>query len=395
MPETRGFGLYVHWPFCLSKCPYCDFNSHVVDAVDHERWREALLRELHTLAPRVSSRRLASIFFGGGTPSLMAPETVAAMIAEARRNWVVDEDCEITLEANPTSVEAGRLARYRDAGVNRISLGVQALDDTALRALGRGHDAAEAMAAIDVARNLFDRLSIDLIYARPGQDLQQWIDELARAVRIAGDHLSLYQLVIEPGTVFQARYNRGEIDMPDGDTAGLLYEHTQGFMADAGMPAYEISNHARPGQECRHNLIYWRSGDYLGVGPGAHSRLGDAGGLRHRLRSHRAPSVWLDRVETCGHALVEDVVIDRDTRLVELLMMGLRLAEGLPTSRLREETGRDVDALFDPALVRDLQEAGYLSPDPDRLRATAAGRQRLDGLLRALLDSVGRAAMAG
>ncbi len=383
----NGFGLYIHWPFCLAKCPYCDFNSHVTQSVDQRRWLAALQTELTTLAPRVRATRLDSIFLGGGTPSLMSPDTVAGLIETARRLWPVAPDCEITLEANPTSVEAAKLRAFREGGANRISLGVQALDNDALRFLGRGHDSAEAIAAVETAHALFDQLSFDLIYARPGQDLDDWKNELDRALSIAGSHMSLYQLVIEPGTVFHARFNHGELVLPEDETAGMLYEITQERMAAAGMPAYEISNHARANAECRHNLIYWRSGNYLGIGPGAHGRLTDQDGQRHRLRLHRAPAIWLERVERDGHAVTETAILDPDEQFIELVMMGLRLTEGLPVTRLQVETGRDLEALFDPALIRDLRDAGYLSTDHTRLQATAAGRQRLDSVIRVLITS--------
>ena len=270
--DSRGFGLYVHWPFCLSKCPYCDFNSHVRDGVDHGRWRAALLAELDHYGAATAGRRLTSIFFGGGTPSLMDPGTVGAVIARAGLHWRPAGDIEITLEANPTSVEAERLADFRDAGVNRVSLGVQSLDDDALRFLGRGHSAAEALRAVDLAAGLFARTSFDLIYARPGQDVAAWQRELDRALAHAGDHLSVYQLTIEPGTAFHQAHRRGDLAVPSGDAAAALYEATQVALDAAGLPAYEISNHAAPGAACRHNLTYWRYGDYAGIGPGAHGR---------------------------------------------------------------------------------------------------------------------------
>src|SRR5262245_38165171 len=271
--DDPGFGLYVHWPFCLSKCPYCDFNSHVRAAIDHSRWRAALLRELDHYAAHTRGRRLTSIFFGGGTPSLMEPATVAAVIERAAEHWPLASDVEITLEANPTSVEAGKFAAFRTSGVNRVSLGVQALNDADLKFLGRHHSAAEARAAIDIARRHFARYSFDLIYARPGQSAAAWRSELAEAVGLAGDHLSVYQLTIEPETVFGAAHRRGELAVPREEEAAALFELTQERLGEAGLPAYEISNHARPGGESRHNLTYWRYGDYVGIGPGAHGRL--------------------------------------------------------------------------------------------------------------------------
>ena len=294
--DDAGFGVYVHWPFCASKCPYCDFNSHVRAEIDEARWRAALVRELDHFAALAPGRTVTSIFFGGGTPSLMAPATVAAVIERTANHWRLAGDVEITLEANPTSVEAGRFAGYRDAGVNRVSLGVQSLDDRALGFLGRGHDAAEARAAVAVAHARFPRVSFDLIYARPGQSPAAWRRELAEALQIAGEHLSLYQLTLEPGTAFHARAARGALALPGGDAAAALYDVTQEVLEGAGLPAYEISNHAVPGAESRHNLTYWRSGDYLGVGPGAHGRL-TGGGAVLAIAQTRSPERWLAAVE--------------------------------------------------------------------------------------------------
>ena len=379
-----GFGLYVHWPFCQSKCPYCDFNSHVRETVDQERWRAALVREIEHFADVAPTRPLDAIFFGGGTPSLMPPETVEAVIAAARRRWGFTNRIEITLEANPGSVEAGRFQGYRDAGVDRVSLGVQALDDAALRFLGRRHDVAEALAALETARRAFDRYSFDLIYARPGQTLAGWRDELARALDLAGGHLSVYQLTIEPGTGFHGAVARGAFTPMDDDAAAALYEATQDMLAAAGLPAYEISNHAAPGNESRHNLIYWRAGDWAGVGPGAHGRLATAAG-RTAFRQTRTPEAWLAKVEAAGHATAERQPIAPDDVAVEALMMGLRLVEGVDRGRFLSQTGRDVTAAVDPRGLERLVEAGFLALDEDRLAATAAGRQRLNAVLAMLL----------
>ncbi len=386
-----GFGLYVHWPFCLSKCPYCDFNSHVRESTDQARWQAALLRELDHYAEATPGRRLTSIFFGGGTPSLMAPGTVAARIERARARWSFAADIEITLEANPTSVEAARFAALGDAGVNRVSLGVQALDDAALRFLGRGHSAAEATAAIALARWHFGRFSFDLIYARPGQSIAAWRAELAAALDLAGGHLSLYQLTIEPETAFAGAVRRGEFIMPDDDAAAALYETTQAAMLARGLPAYEISNHAQPGEECRHNLTYWRYGDYVGVGPGAHGRLTLAGD-KLATRQHRAPEAWLAAVEAQGHATRQcDRVAPRD-RLAEMTMMGLRLSEGIARSRFIAETGQPPELVFAPARLRRLVDGGFLELDRAALRATPAGRQRLNAVLGELLGGGGSVA---
>ena len=383
-PAGDPLALYVHWPFCLSKCPYCDFNSHVREQIDQDRWRRALLRDLDATAAETPGRTITSIFFGGGTPSLMDPATVAALIERAAQRWTLDPDVEITLEANPTSVEAGRLADYRAAGINRISLGVQALDDAALRFLGREHSADDALAAVDLAHRLFDRFSFDLIYGRPGQTVPDWRDELARALARAGDHLSLYQLTIEPGTAFYRRAGLGETLTSDDDAAAALYEMTQNMVSDAGLPAYEISNHARPGSECRHNLTYWRYQDYAGVGPGAHGRL-TLDGRKWTTQRLRSPESWLDGIEDGSGAEEARTALEAEDRLAEMVMMGLRLAEGIPIARLEEETEKPVDAWIDPARRQPLIEGGFLDPDPGRLRVTAEGRQRLDAVIGRLL----------
>ncbi|MEX0697544.1 MAG: radical SAM family heme chaperone HemW [Dongiaceae bacterium] len=379
-----GFGIYLHWPFCLSKCPYCDFNSHVRAGVDQGRWRAALLAELDHYAADTAGRTVTSLFFGGGTPSLMEPATVGAAIDRAAARWRLAPDIEITLEANPTSAEAACFDGFRAAGVNRLSLGVQALDDRALRFLGRGHSAAEAMAAVALAQARFARTSFDLIYARPGQGAAAWREELTRAIALAGEHLSVYQLTIEPGTVFEGAQRRGELATPDEDTAAALYETTQELMAAAGLPAYEISNHARPGAECRHNLTYWRYGDYVGIGPGAHGRL-TIDGIKLATRQHRAPEAWLAAVEAEGHATRRRDPVPSADRLNEMLMMGLRLAEGVARRRFRAETGFEPEAALDGARLRRLIDGGFLVLDESALRATAAGRQRLDAVLAALL----------
>ena len=386
-PVDEGFGVYVHWPFCLSKCPYCDFNSHVADTVDHDLWRRGLIKELKTFSHKVRAGSPISIFFGGGTPSLMAPETVAGIIEAVHRLWSVGPDIEITLEANPTSVEVGRLRAFRQAGVNRVSLGVQALNDDALRFLGRGHSAAEAIAAVETAHDIFDRVSFDLIYARPEQSLDAWKAELRDAVALAGEHLSLYQLTIEPGTAFHSLHQRGAFRIPDDDAGGALYEATGEILAQAGLPAYEISNHARAGAESRHNLVYWRGQEYLGIGPGAHGRLIGPDGRAVATRTHRAPAVWLERVDQEGHALVEETSVDQDERLVEILMMGLRLVEGVPLARIKRVSGLPFDEALDRTVIEDLVDAGYMELTETTLRATRDGRQRLNAVLSALLDT--------
>jgi putative oxygen-independent coproporphyrinogen III oxidase len=375
--------LYVHWPFCKSKCPYCDFNSHVRAGIDDARWRAALLRELDHYAA-LAPGRLVSVFFGGGTPSLMAPATAAAVLERAARHWPHEPGLEVTLEANPTSVEAGRLADFRAAGVNRVSLGVQALDDRALKFLGRGHDASEARAAVATAAKIFDRYSFDLIYARPGQTVAEWQRELDQGLAMASDHLSVYQLTIETGTAFASAHARGDFVLPDDEAAGALYETTQDRLARAGLASYEISNHARPGAECRHNLVYWRYGDYVGVGPGAHGRL-TLDGQKHATRQRRAPEAWLKAVETSGHATEELLPVGREERVEEMLMMGLRLREGVSRARFQHETGSRFEDALDGATLADLIEGGFLVLDEAGLRATDAGRQRLNAVLARLL----------
>ncbi len=384
MNSDPGFGIYIHWPFCKSKCPYCDFNSHVRDRIEHDRWRAALLRELDHYADATSGRRVTSVFFGGGTPSLMEPATVGAVLERIAARWTVGDDLEVSLEANPTSVEADKFRAFRAAGVNRLSMGIQALDDASLKFLGRQHNAAEATGAIELAAKTFDRFSFDLIYARPGQSVAAWEAELTRALDYAVGHLSVYQLTIEEGTAFFPLHARGDLVLPDEDLAGDLYEATQSLLDRAGLPAYEISNHARPGEESRHNLTYWRYGDYVGVGPGAHGRL-TLDGEKFATRAHRAPEIWLERVERDGHGAATPEPVPREARGSELLMMGLRLREGVARARLVEEMGRDLDGLVDAAALGRLVTGGFLEVDDTAIRATHEGRQRLNAVLAALL----------
>jgi oxygen-independent coproporphyrinogen-3 oxidase len=387
-PADSGFGLYVHWPFCRAKCPYCDFNSHVAPAVDEVQWTRALLAEIDRSARELGPKTLASIFFGGGTPSLMAPATVAAVIERALARFPPAADLEITLEANPTSVEAGRLAGFRAAGVGRVSLGVQALDDGALRFLGREHSAGEALAAVDLAARLFPRFSFDLIYGRPGQTVAAWEAELEHALDHAGGHLSVYQLTIEPGTRFDLLQRTGALAMPDDDLQAELYELTQERLAAAGLPAYEVSNHARPGEESRHNLTYWRSGEWLGVGPGAHGRL-NAGGARIATEAWRLPKAWLERVERAGSGERRRTPLTRAEQVEELLVMGLRLGEGMDLARLTRTAGRPLREVLDPVALERFVGDGWLIQEDGRLAATAAGRQRLNAILGALLADPG------
>jgi oxygen-independent coproporphyrinogen-3 oxidase len=380
---AEPLAFYIHWPFCRSKCPYCDFNSHVRDGVDAARWTRALLADLGYQAEVTPGRQVSSVFFGGGTPSLMPPETVAALLEAVRLHWTATPDIEVTLEANPNSAEADRFRAFAAAGVNRLSLGVQALDPAALRLLGRRHDRNEAIAAIEHARKIFSRYSFDLIYARPGQSLAAWRSELDEALTLAGEHLSLYQLTIEPGTAFATHERLGEIAVPEEETAAALFEITQDRLAAHGLPAYEISNHAHPGAECRHNLAYWRYQDYAGIGPGAHGRLTHDGAKR-ATRRYRLPERWLAAVEATGTGLEETTLIDRATAIEEMLMMGLRLTEGISRVRLERTAGQSVEALFGRNLT-PLIDAGFVTLDQQSLSATVAGRQRLNAVLAALI----------
>jgi putative oxygen-independent coproporphyrinogen III oxidase len=376
--DKSAFGVYVHWPFCLSKCPYCDFNSHVRHAaIDQDRFARAFAREIETTAARVPDREVSSIFLGGGTPSLMAPQTVGLVLDAIGRHWRVASDVEVTLEANPTSVEATRFAGYRAAGVNRVSLGVQALDDRSLKELGRLHSAREALDAVAIARRSFDRYSFDLIYARPAQTPEMWADELRLAIAEAAEHLSLYQLTIEEGTPFFGLHAAGKLKTPDETLARALYDVTQEICARHSLPAYEISNHARPGAECRHNLVYWRGDEYAGIGPGAHGRL-DIGGVRHATATEKRPEAWLMRVEASGHGVTTDELLNSEERADEFLLMGLRLAEGIDPSRYAALAGRPLD----PKRIALLREEGAITVDADgRLRVTQAGFPVLDAVV--------------
>ena len=376
--------LYIHWPFCLAKCPYCDFNSHVRDRIPQARFRATLRAELAWEAARLGPRRLTSVFFGGGTPSLMEPETVALLLEDAFRLFEPAPDIEITLEANPTSVEAAKLRAFRAAGVNRASLGVQSLDPEALRMLGRQHSASQAVAALETARAIFPRLSFDLIYARPGQTEASWRGELRAALALAADHLSLYQLTIEPGTAFEALHRRGDIVLPEDDDAAALYEATADEAARFGLLPYEISNYAQPGAESRHNLAYWRYADYAGIGPGAHGRVTVGGDLR-ATRRHRAPEPWAERVERDGHGSTEETVLAPAEKAQEMLLMGLRLTEGIDTARFAARCGMPLEDAIDPEVLPQAIEAGYLTHENGRLTATDQGRLRLDSLLAALV----------
>jgi putative oxygen-independent coproporphyrinogen III oxidase len=382
---VQDLALYIHWPFCLAKCPYCDFNSHVRERIPQGEMLAALRAELAWEAARLGPRRLGSIFFGGGTPSLMDPESVAALIEDATRFFAPAEDVEITLEANPTSIEAQKFAAYRDAGVNRVSIGVQSFDPSALKFLGRQHSAEQARDAIQLAKSIFPRLSFDLIYALPGQEEGAWRRELEFALSLAADHLSLYQLTIEEGTKFATLYGRGDFTLPDEELAARLYEATAEEAAKFGMAAYEVSNYARPGAESRHNLTYWRYQDYAGIGPGAHGRVSLGGGLYATSR-HRAPEAWMELVARHGHGTSEEQKIEPPDQAREALLMGLRLTEGVELARFTARTGLGLDEAVDRAMLEACIEEGYLTLTKERLAATEQGRQRLNALLPALLQ---------
>ncbi|MGB9152319.1 MAG: radical SAM family heme chaperone HemW [Alphaproteobacteria bacterium] len=372
--------LYIHWPFCLAKCPYCDFNSHVGDTHNQEKWRRAYKRELEHYAALLPDRRVTSVFFGGGTPSLMEAQTVASVLQDIARLWRVDEQVEITLEANPSSVEAGKFADFCSAGVNRLSLGVQSFNEEALKFLGRAHDAGEARRAIEIAAKTFARFSFDLIYARQGQTPEMWMSELREALALAGDHLSLYQLTIEPHTQFHTRARRGEnLTAPDEHSVAM-YEATQAVMSAAGLPAYEISNHARPTQESRHNLTYWHYEDYLGIGPGAHGRY-EGGRVRLATENHRAPDIWLQQVDAQGHGIKTSDPIDADTAMREALMMGLRLTEGIDLEKWMKKFATPLPHFLNPERSARLKQEGYIVEDEKTLRATPTGLQRLNAVL--------------
>jgi putative oxygen-independent coproporphyrinogen III oxidase len=378
--SDRTYALYVHWPFCVSKCPYCDFNSHVRESVDQAAWRAALLTDLAHEARRTGGGALTSIFFGGGTPSLMPPQTIAAIIEAASRFWAFAPDIEISMEANPNSAEAARFADVAAAGVNRLSIGLQALDDAALRFLGRAHDAAEGLTALASAQRHFARVSFDLIYALPGQSEAAWAADLGRALAMGTGHLSLYQLTIEPGTRFETMVRKGDFTPADPDHGAALYELTQEMTAAAGIPAYEISNHARAGEESRHNLSYWRYGDYLGIGPGAHGRV-----MARATRRHRKPENWMASVNAAGHGIDEEMPLDPATRVTEALMMGLRLAEGVNLDDIAARTGTDAATIIDRKAAGRLEAQGLVTRPDNRLIVTPQGMLLLDAILAELL----------
>ena len=380
----KNLAIYVHWPYCISKCPYCDFNSHVGDTQDQEKWRRAYKRELEHSASLMPGRRITSIFFGGGTPSLMEARTVESILQNIARLWPLDENIEITLEANPSSAEADKFADFRKAGVNRLSLGVQSLNEQALKFLGRAHDGDEARRAIDLARRHFPRFSFDLIYALQGQTPVIWQQELREALSLAGDHLSLYQLTIEPHTGFHTRTRRGEVLTAPDDHAVPMFEITQEIMDQAGLPAYEISNHAKAGQESRHNLTYWHYEDYLGIGPGAHGRHHD-GTTRRATENHKAPDIWLQQVETQNHGVKTNDGIDQETAMREALMMGLRLSEGIDLVAWDKKFPTKLPEFLPQDRLARLKQENLIVENEKTLRATSAGLQRLNAVLNYLV----------
>lgn len=376
--------VYIHWPFCKAKCPYCDFNSHVRDKVDHNDWKNAYLKELRHYRELTGERHIESVFFGGGTPSLMEASTVQAVIDEIANLWGIPQGTEITLEANPTSVETDKLRAFKAAGVNRVSLGVQALRDADLKMLGRQHSAVEAIAAVKMAAQVFDRFSFDLMYARPDQTVSAWKQELSEGLDYAGAHMSLYQLTIEEGTQFHTLYQRGDLKIPDEDTGADLFELTQEMMEARGMPAYEISNHAKLGDESRHNLVYWKYRDYAGIGPGSHGRL-TLNGEKFATRAHRAPEKWLELVAAQNHGAHPFEAIDQAQRAREMLMMGLRLSEGVDIQAFRTEVGGELSSFINHDRTKLMEQEGFIEQTATSFRATPAGRQRLNTLLSALV----------
>ncbi len=383
VPEERSISLYVHWPFCVAKCPYCDFNSHVENFVDESAWQAALLDEFDHYAAVAGARTLRTVFFGGGTPSLMPPRIVGSLLERAARHWTVADDLETTLEANPSSAETSKLADFRAAGINRLSIGVQSFSGAELAFLGRAHDAAEGRCAIEAAARLFDRYSFDMIYALPGQRPEQWREQLRTALNLAGDHLSLYQLAVEKGTAFFAAHREGAFELPDDDTALELMDATHAATDAAGYPFYEVANHAVPGGECRHNMLCWQGEDYAGIGPGAHGRI-EVAGARHATEQIPGPAAWLAAVRANGHGTRMRAPVDRARRLDELLITGLRLVSGVSRDAFFRAAGEALEARLDMETVAALEQEGLVRLDDDALRATRAGMRCLDSLIAAL-----------
>jgi len=383
-PNLHQLAIYFHWPFCLSKCPYCDFNAHAFDSVDHERYQKAYQKALAFYAEKLGDREITSVFFGGGTPSLMKPEMVAVLLSDIKKHWKIADDLEVTLEANPTSVEIEKFKAFREAGVNRISLGIQSFIDKDLKFLGRQHDVAQAKRAIEIADQCFDRYSFDLIYGRPDQTIKAWERELKEALPFAKGHMSLYQLTIERSTPFYMRYNRGEFNVPDDIDGAEFYHVTQGIMEDAGLPAYEVSNHAALGQESRHNLVYWRYQDYIGIGAGAHGRF-CMNGQKLSSRDHSAPEVWMERAESQGHGSHEWEEIAPEDKFVESLMMGLRLSKGISISALEENSECEFKDQIKTEHLKTAIKEGWVNFDERQISLTREGLLRLNQIIPYLL----------
>jgi putative oxygen-independent coproporphyrinogen III oxidase len=382
--NVKTLAVYIHWPFCAAKCPYCDFNSHVRDAVEHARWKNALLAELAYYAPMLPDRRVTSIFFGGGTPSLMEAETVAALVDAVQKHWQVSNDVEITLEANPTSVEAQKFKGFKQAGINRVSLGIQSLQDEALQFLGRKHTAKEALQALEIAGTIFDRHTFDLIYARPEQTLAMWEEELARALTFTKGHVSLYQLTIEENTPFHLYYSQQKFTLPDEEVAARMYERTTEMTSEHGLEWYEVSNYAAQDQESRHNLSYWRGDDYIGIGPGAHGRY--TTDVRHATRTVKMPEKWIVQVEERGHGVQEDEIVPAETERDERILMGLRVREGIEFARFREQTGNDLLPLLRAEKLERFVREGFLVQDENHIAPTAKGALILNHITHELLS---------
>ncbi len=379
-PTAAGFGIYIHWPFCLAKCPYCDFNSHVADNINQDNWCNSFIKEIEYHSEKIEKKQVVtSIFFGGGTPSLMPPETVSAIIEAIKKYWVVATDVEITLEANPTSVETNKFNSFAKAGINRVSIGIQSLRDDSLKFLGREHSAIEAINALNIARDYFNRTSFDLIYARPNQTINDWEEELEQALELAQGHLSLYQLTIEKGTQFYTLHQRGELKTPSDEESGLLYETTQKIMENAGYSAYEVSNYAQKGHKSQHNLVYWRYGDYIGIGPGAHGRIA-INGNKYATRAHKAPNIWQERISMHGTGNHDDILLTPEERVMEMVLMGLRLFEPLLFTELKQENS-NFKAMMNWQAIENLKENGLLAKRQDALQTTIYGRQRLESIL--------------
>lgn len=380
------FGIYIHWPYCLSKCPYCDFNSHVVETIDHSSWRKCYEQEIKYIAEKTPENLVTSIYFGGGTPSLMEPDTVEHILSNIQQNWRMANDVEITLEANPTSIEQQKFEDFRTSGINRVSVGVQALNDKDLKFLGRQHSAKDAKNALEIAYKTFERVSFDLIYARPDQTVVEWQKELEEALSIAkAGHLSLYQLTIEPGTAFETMYKRKEFSVPDDELGGTLYEATNDITKQHGFEHYEISNYAKAGEESRHNMTYWQYEDYAGIGPGAHGRL-TISGEKFATRTHRAPKIWQERVNTSGHGYHDFEKISKKDRTLETLLMGLRTEKGVLFEKLETEGGADWKNVLNEKKLAEYRQAGYISQAQNKIALTTVGRQRLNKILEDILN---------